>query len=80
MGYLTTQFPETDLGDACADAYREAYQATKNWPPFNSAHERFAVLNEEFHERAFRGMAGDENMKAAIDAHREGLLALGLIA
>lgn len=28
----------------------EIAQATTNWGPFNSAHEGFAVLNEEFDE------------------------------
>lgn len=28
----------------------EVNTATKNWPPFNSAHEGFAILNEEFDE------------------------------
>lgn len=50
MGYLTTQFPENALGEACADAYREASQAIKAWPPMNSAHEAYAVLLEEVDE------------------------------
>jgi hypothetical protein len=28
----------------------EVRQAMSNWPPFNSAHEGFAVLHEEFDE------------------------------
>ncbi len=38
------------IADACAAAYDEAVKATENWPPFNSAHEGFAILNEEFDE------------------------------
>lgn len=34
--------------------------------------------DEEFHERAFSAIAGDVEMAATIDAHREGLKALGL--
>ncbi len=43
-------FPDGDLGDACAAAYHEATKAIANWPKMNSAHEGFAVLNEEFDE------------------------------
>lgn len=48
MGY--TIWPYGDLGDATAQAYREADQAMMNWPEFNSAHEAFAVLAEEVDE------------------------------
>lgn len=33
-----------------AEAADEAEGASHNWPPFNSAHEGFAVLHEEFDE------------------------------
>jgi len=33
---------------------------------------------EKYHERAFRFIAGDEAMSKALDAHKEGLAALGL--
>jgi len=33
---------------------------------------------ERYHERAFRFIAGDEAMSKAMDAHKEGLAALGL--
>lgn len=48
MGY--TIWPDGDLGDATAAAYREANTAMDNWPPFNSAHEGLGVLMEEFEE------------------------------
>jgi NTP pyrophosphatase (non-canonical NTP hydrolase) len=48
MGY--TIWPDGDLGDATAAAYREASTAMDNWPPMNSAHEAFAVLAEEVDE------------------------------
>jgi NTP pyrophosphatase (non-canonical NTP hydrolase) len=48
MGY--TIWPDGDLGDVTAMAYREASQAMDNWPTFNSAHEGFAVLKEEVDE------------------------------
>jgi hypothetical protein len=48
MGY--TIWPDGHLGDAAAEAYREAYQTTTNWPPMNSAHEAFAILCEEVDE------------------------------
>lgn len=48
MGY--TIWPDGDLGDAAAHAYREADQASQNWPKMNSAHEGFAVLKEEVDE------------------------------
>lgn len=34
---------------------------------------------EEFHERAFREMAGDKAMAEALDRHRDGLVALNLL-
>lgn len=38
-----------------------------------------AILpQEQFHERAFRNIAGDIEMSKALDAHKEGLAALGL--
>lgn len=42
--------PSTKQEDAVADAYNELYDATQKWPPFNSAHEGFAVLLEEVDE------------------------------
>ena len=48
MGY--TIWPDGDLGDETARVYREASEAMYNWPPFNSAHEAFAVLQEEVDE------------------------------
>lgn len=38
------------LGDAIEAARKEVGQAMTNWPPFNSAHEGFAVLLEEVDE------------------------------
>lgn len=38
------------LKECLTAAYNEAYTAMNEWPPFNSAHEGFAVLNEEFDE------------------------------
>jgi len=35
---------------AAEDAVREAISAARKWPPFNSAHEGFAVLLEEVDE------------------------------
>lgn len=37
------------VGEVLDDIAKE-YQRAKAWPPFNSAHEGFAVLNEEFDE------------------------------
>lgn len=36
--------------DATTAAFEEVKRAVGNWPEFNSAHEGFAVLNEEFDE------------------------------
>lgn len=36
--------------DIAAEALQEAARASSMWPPFNSAHEGFAVLHEEFDE------------------------------
>lgn len=38
------------LCDATEDAHEEAKRAAGMWPPFNSAHEGFAVLLEEVDE------------------------------
>lgn len=48
MGY--TIWPDGELGDNTAEAYSEARAASNNWPPFNSAHEGLAVLEEEVKE------------------------------
>lgn len=49
MGYLTG-LPDDEYGPAAEDAYREARDAARKWPAFNSAHEGFAVLCEEVDE------------------------------
>ncbi len=36
--------------EAVIDARTEIINAKQNFPPFNSAHEAFAILNEEFDE------------------------------
>jgi len=41
---------ETDRFWAVQHAERELHFACVNWPPFNSAHEGFAVLKEEVDE------------------------------
>lgn len=38
------------LTDAAEAALAEAQRATAAWPPYNSAHEGFAIINEEFDE------------------------------
>lgn len=52
MGYLTTEFPEDIYGEAARDAYREVKRAKYDlgFPDFNSAHEGFAILREEYKE------------------------------
>lgn len=45
-----TQFLDNDLEQAALEACREAERAEAAWPKFNSAHEGFAILNEEFDE------------------------------
>lgn len=48
MGYII--WPDGDLGDATAAAFKEASNAMDNWPAMNSAHEGYAVLAEEVDE------------------------------
>ncbi len=43
-------YDEDKLMTAIEDAAKEVISARAAWPPFNSAHEGFAVLNEEFDE------------------------------
>lgn len=38
------------INKALKDIVREVESATNSWPPFNSAHEGFGVLHEEFDE------------------------------
>lgn len=49
MGY-PSQFPGNEVEHAAVDACAEVERAKKQWPEFNSAHEGFAVLAEEFDE------------------------------
>ena len=44
--YLTVP-AESGLAQANFDAYNEAFNAKLKWPPFNSAHEGFLILEEE---------------------------------
>ena len=39
-----------DVYDVKDDAAEELYEARRKYPPFNSAHEGYAVLLEEVHE------------------------------
>jgi len=47
MGYLNA---ELEIPRSVHFAMKELEQAQNNWPAFNSAHEGFAVLQEEFEE------------------------------
>jgi molybdopterin biosynthesis enzyme len=47
-GVLSSE--ENTFEDTVADVLGELDKATKNWPPFNSAHEGYAVLAEEMDE------------------------------
>lgn len=47
MGYLNA---ELEIPREVHRAMAELDKATTNWPPFNSAHEGFAVLQEEVEE------------------------------
>lgn len=38
------------LNEAVLDSVAEVKKASTNWPPFNSAHEGFAILKEEVDE------------------------------
>ena len=38
------------IGEIASEAVREVLRAEDKWPPFNSAHEGFAVLLEEVDE------------------------------
>lgn len=49
MGY-PSQFPDNEVERAAVEACDEVVRATSMWPPFNSAHEAYAVLAEEFDE------------------------------
>lgn len=40
----------TSIDDATKDAYAEAQSAREKWPCFNTAHEGFAILQEEVDE------------------------------
>ncbi len=41
---------DISLGDVIDEVQKEVQYATSNWPPFNSAHEGWAVLYEEVDE------------------------------
>jgi NTP pyrophosphatase (non-canonical NTP hydrolase) len=43
-------WPDGEIGVATKDAFEEAEKAMKDFPPFNTAHEAYAVLLEEVDE------------------------------
>jgi hypothetical protein len=45
-----TQSLQWNIGEIAAEAAMEAGRACEAWPPMNSAHEGFSVLNEEVDE------------------------------
>lgn len=47
---VSAALEETSNSKIIRAAIHELSQATSNWPPFNSAHEGFAVLKEEVDE------------------------------
>lgn len=47
---LTSDYMAVEFEDLVSDVLAELDKATKNWPPFNSAHEGYAVLAEEVDE------------------------------
>jgi hypothetical protein len=50
MGYLTGFDDSTAEGEVLTLVEREFKNAKNNWPAFNSAHEGWAVLAEEYKE------------------------------
>lgn len=49
MGY-PSQFSDNEVENVALQVCKEVERAKEKWPKFNSAHEGFAVLNEEFDE------------------------------
>lgn len=54
------------------------YRRAKTWPPFNSAHEGFAVLNEEFDE--LKAHVWTNQKKRDIDAMRKEAIQVAAMA
>jgi NTP pyrophosphatase (non-canonical NTP hydrolase) len=48
--FLGQEYADNELVRAANDAMVEVSTASEKWPPFNSAHEGFAVLAEEVGE------------------------------
>lgn len=68
----------TPLDRAHDDALREAIHAKDNWPPFNSAHEAFAILLEEVDE--LKAHVWTNQRKRDLDAMRKEAIQVAAMA
>lgn len=69
---------ESPLRPLLEAVHREAAEAVRNWPPYNSAHEGFAVLMEEVDE--LKAHVWTNQKRRDIDAMRKEALQVAAVA
>lgn len=58
---------------AMADVRREVQSAAANWPPFNSAHEGFAVIAEEFNKELWEHVCTNQKKRDIVAMRKEAI-------
>lgn len=58
---------------ALADTRRELETAVANWPPFNSAHEGFAVIAEEFNKELWEHVCTKQKNRDLVAMRKEAI-------
>lgn len=58
---------------AVAEMKRELETATANWPPFNSAHEGFAVISEELNKELWEHVCTNQKKRDLVAMRKEAI-------
>jgi len=72
------RWPTGIFGDTIGEMFHECVEAKTKFPPFNSAHEAFAVLNEEFDE--LKQHVWTNQKKRDLEAMRQEAIQVGAMA
>lgn len=62
-----------DIYDVNTDVLAELQQAMKNWPPFNSMHEGYGVMLEEFQKELFEHVCTNQKRRDLNAAYKEAI-------